>query len=41
MLFVVNGYIGMVIYSDIVYVFGVYNGRVYFKKYFVYLVYLY
>lgn len=41
MFLVVNGYIGIVIYSDSVYVFGVFNGKVYLKKKFVYLVYFY
>lgn len=38
MVFVVNGYVGIVIYSDIVYVLGVYNGKVYQKKYLIYLI---
>lgn len=41
MFLVVNGYIGMVIYSDMVYVFGVFNGKVYLKEKDVYLLYFY
>ena len=38
---VANGYLGTVIYSDSVYVSGVYNGRAYPKKYPIYPIYLY
>ena len=38
---VANGYVGTVIYSDSVYVSGVYNGRAFPKKYPIYPIYLY
>lgn len=41
MFFVGNGYVSIVIYSDIVYVLGVFNGLVCFKKYLIYFVYFY